>query len=198
MSSFREQITIFSLLTKDSEQNITSDDTQWTDELSIYQNWFSNIVKDKDLLLDQSYKIWELFSALQNNKIIFDLIRPLLLPFIDKLDNSIDQVSDKILKLENNLLENKYHIFPLNALNSNKWELKNIINIVIEKNNEDEYISCFYEADIYGYGDSIPDAIEDLSNAIINQLEFLTEEEDNLGEVPQKQLSILRQVLREK
>ncbi len=61
-----------------------------------------------------------------------------------------------------------------------------IINI--EQRENEDFIACFYEADIYGDGSSIPEAIKDLSNAIINQYESLikAEKKYELGKMPKR------------
>ena len=66
--------------------------------------------------------------------------------------------------------------------------------IAVEQHGEEDFIACFYDADVYGYGDSIPEALDDLKEQLVNQLEFLLEEEKRvtLGPTPRKQLDILR------
>ena len=63
----------------------------------------------------------------------------------------------------------------LNSLESDKWKLIEPLLINIEQRGETDFIACLYEADIFGYGDSVPEALDELRIAISCQLEALLE-----------------------
>jgi predicted RNase H-like HicB family nuclease len=90
------------------------------------------------------------------------------------------------------------HTVPINTLSSDKWEFrKPPLHVSIEQRGTYEFIACLYDIDIYGYGDTIPEAIDDLKEAIINQIEFLLEQENSvkLGNMPKRQLDFLKKIL---
>lgn len=88
------------------------------------------------------------------------------------------------------------HSVSINTLKNAEWEIKSplIINVE-EKKGSDDFIACLYDADVYGYGDNIPDALDDLKEAIVNQFIFLSENEDSLGDMPRSQLNYLKQII---
>ncbi|MBC8462367.1 MAG: hypothetical protein H8D67_30725 [Deltaproteobacteria bacterium] len=88
---------------------------------------------------------------------------------------------------------NVYNI-AINDLSQNEWILGKPLMITVEQHGEEDFIACFYDADIYGYGDTIPEALDDLKEQLVGQLEFLLKEEKRvvLGVTPQKQLNVLR------
>lgn len=92
----------------------------------------------------------------------------------------------------------KVYNIALNDLGRNEWILYQPLMIAIEQRGEEDFIACFYDADVYGYGDSIPGTLDDLKERLVDQLEFLLAEEKRviLGTVPQKQLEVLRQHIR--
>lgn len=85
----------------------------------------------------------------------------------------------------------------INDLASNKWELNSIIEIAIEEKTNGDFIACYYDVDVYGYGIKQEEAIENLKSALINQYEFLLEEEKtyNLNPVLSRQLHILKNII---
>lgn len=84
----------------------------------------------------------------------------------------------------------------LNTLNSDTWSLAKPLIINFEQRDEEEFVACFYEANIYGYGNSIPEAIEDFQLALTYQFEdLLQDKEEILGPMPQKQLTILKDII---
>lgn len=88
----------------------------------------------------------------------------------------------------------------INTLGDNTWALKKPLNVAIEQRDAEEFVACLYDINLYGYGDTIPEALEDLKAAIINQFEYLIEQEDGtqLGSLMQRQLEFLKDSLVEK
>jgi hypothetical protein len=88
----------------------------------------------------------------------------------------------------------------INTLGDNTWALKKPLNVAIEQRDVEEFVACLYDINLYGYGDTIPEALEDLKAAIINQFEYLIEQEDGiqLGGLLQRQLEFLKDSLAEK
>ena len=108
----------------------------------------------------------------------------------------------RITSIENEImiLKNFFtvHTVPINTLSSDKWEFrKPPLHVSIEQRGPYEFIACLYDIDIYGYGDTIPEAIDDLKEAIINQIEFLLEQENcvKLGNMPKRQLDFLKKIM---
>jgi hypothetical protein len=90
---------------------------------------------------------------------------------------------------------------PINTLGSDKWEFrKPPLHVSIEQRGVCDFIACLYDINIYGYGDKIPEALDDLKEAIIDQFEFLLEQESSvkLGNMPKKQLDFLKEIMVEK
>lgn len=105
-----------------------------------------------------------------------------------------------ILKGELNRLQSIFRTYSvtINDIGEGQWMLVNPIIVTIEQRIEDDFSACFYDADIYGYGESIPEALDDLKFHIVSQLEFLLQEEKRveLGTIPAKQLSILHKIIK--
>jgi predicted RNase H-like HicB family nuclease len=93
------------------------------------------------------------------------------------------------------------HTVPLNTLGSDKWEFrKPPLHVSIEQRGVSEFVACLYDINIYGYGDTIPEALDDLKEAMVNQFEFLSEQERSikLGDMPKKQFKFLKEIMVEK
>jgi len=114
------------------------------------------------------------------------------------LEIEIASIEDEIENLKK--LFTVYTV-PLNTLGSNKWEFsKPPLHVSIEQRGVSEFIACLYDINIYGYGDTIPEALDDLKEAMVNQFEFLLEQESsvNLGDMPKKQFNFLKEIMVEK
>lgn len=85
----------------------------------------------------------------------------------------------------------------INILGSENWELKQPLNVAVEQRGPEDFIACLYDVDLYGYGDSIPEALEDLKAVIVNQFEFLLQQEGKvqLGNLLKKQFEFLTTIL---
>lgn len=111
------------------------------------------------------------------------------------LEIEIASIENEIVSLKNFFT---VHTVPINTLSSDKWEFrKPPLHVSIEQRGPYEFIACLYDIDIYGYGDTIPEAIDDLKEAIINQIEFLLEQENSvkLGNMPKRQLDFLKKIM---
>lgn len=88
----------------------------------------------------------------------------------------------------------------INTLASNKWELKHPLSVAIEQRDAEDFVACLYDIGIYGYGDTVPEALEDLRAAIMNQFEYIIDQAGSiqLGSLLQRQLEFLKGVLVEK
>jgi hypothetical protein len=83
------------------------------------------------------------------------------------------------------------HVVTLNEVSSLHVLLKRSIQVNVEERAEDDFIACFYEAEVYGYGSSIAEALEDLGSQLVDQFEDLSSEEKDLGPLPARQLVVL-------
>jgi hypothetical protein len=109
------------------------------------------------------------------------------LPFQVIEKNYINEVEDVIVKYE----------YFISDLDSDNWKLNSIIEITIELRNNGDFIACYYDVDVYGYGSKQEEAIGDLKIALVNQYEFLLEEERkyNLNPLLADQLNILKNII---
>jgi len=71
------------------------------------------------------------------------------------------------------------------------------LNIAVEQREVDDFVACLYDANVYGYGDTIPEALNDLRVDIISQFEYLTTQETKveLGKALKRQLDFLKGVI---
>jgi hypothetical protein len=85
----------------------------------------------------------------------------------------------------------------LNTLGNDKWELRQPLIVSIEHRGESDFVACLYDFNLYGYGETIPESLDDLKEAIINQYEYLLKKENKLqfGSSIQKQLNSLKKSL---
>lgn len=108
----------------------------------------------------------------------------------EQLKTRMDEIQGELWKLRSTF---KVYSIAVNDLGQNEWRLDKPLMVTVEQHGEEDFIACFYDADVYGYGDSIPEALDDLKERLVNQVEFLLAEEKqvSLGVVPQKQLEVL-------
>jgi len=85
----------------------------------------------------------------------------------------------------------------INTLGDENWELKQPLHIAVEQRSSEDFTACLYDVDLYGYGESIPEALEDLKLVIVNQYEYLLQQKDKteLGKPLKKQFEFLNNIL---
>jgi len=126
-------------------------------------------------------------------------MKPLQKDF-QRIDFGIDVIR-RITSIENKMkkLEDFFSInlAPINTLGDSKWELKQGLNVAIERREIDDFVACLYDIDLYGYGDSVPEALEDLKVSMVNQFEYLIEKNEKiqLANSMIKQLKFLKNIL---
>lgn len=87
---------------------------------------------------------------------------------------------------------------PLYTLRSETLELKEPpLNVAMEQRDAEEFVACLYDISIFGYGETIPEALDDFRENIISQFHYLSEKEAEvkLGKLPEKQLRFLKSIL---
>jgi hypothetical protein len=103
------------------------------------------------------------------------------------------------MKQHSNLAPGFMHVqtVPIHTLGPAPWRLKEPLLIAIEQRNENHFVACLYDVDLYGYGETIPDAIDDFKVMIVDQFEYLSERQQTvkLGSMPKKQLDFLENIL---
>lgn len=116
---------------------------------------------------------------------------------LEELKGSVIQPGNELHRLQS--IFRTYRV-TINDLGENQRKLANPIVVTIEQRSEEDFAACFYDADIYGYGDSIPECLDDLKLQMVSQLEFLSREEKrvDLGVSPAKQLAVLRNLITER
>jgi hypothetical protein len=109
----------------------------------------------------------------------------------EQLKVRMDEIQGELWRLRSTF---KVYSIAVNDLGQNEWRLDEPLMVAVEQRGEEDFIACFYDADVYGYGDSIPEALEDLKERLVSQLEFLSVEDKRvmLGPVPKRQLEVLR------
>lgn len=110
-------------------------------------------------------------------------------------------VIKRVSTLENKLeqLEGLFGVNTvyINTLGDENWELKQPLNIAVEQRSSEDFTACLYDVDLYGYGESIPEALEDLKVVIVNQFEFLLQQKGKveLGKPLKKHFEFLNNIL---
>ncbi len=110
------------------------------------------------------------------------------------LESLSSLVQDLGSQLQNVL---RTHTVALNDLGTPAWKMSRPILATVEQRASDDFAACFYNADVYGYGDSIPSSLEDLKEHLVSQYEFLSEEAQRveLGPAMVEQLLVLQRVI---
>lgn len=132
-------------------------------------------------------------ERLKMERIVAETFSTAIEPRLDSIERQLEKVSELL-----NRQTRRVYSIPVNDLAQNEWKLEKTLMITVEQHSEEDFIACFYDADVYGYGDSIPEALDDLKERLVNQLEFLLEQEKQatLGPIPQKQLDVLRRLIK--
>jgi len=128
----------------------------------------------------------------KNYSDLYAILRGIYWSILDIKNQLKQKLSDETDRIQ------KIHTIPINSFGVRDYELKKIILISIEERNNDEFVACFYDADIYGYGESLIEAIDDLKKNILYQYDFLRREIEKgykLGPIPEKQLAILSEFI---
>jgi hypothetical protein len=86
----------------------------------------------------------------------------------------------------------------VNDLGSERWTLAQPFAVTVEERASGDLTACFYDADVYGYGQTIPEALDELKTQLVGQLEFLLAESRRLrlGPGPSRQLVVLQRLIR--
>jgi hypothetical protein len=110
----------------------------------------------------------------------------------------IEKLATSMQNLESQLQAAlRTHAIALNDPGDTGWKMTRPIWVTVEQRAPDDFVACFYDADVYGYGDSIPSSLEDLKRHLVSQYEFLLEESKRveLGPSPAEQLLVLSRIL---
>ena len=91
-------------------------------------------------------------------------------------------------------VDTKYRVIPLNSLKHHRYHLKAPIYITLEFE-EDKVIASFDDIEAFSYADTASEAIDLLSDEIIQIFEDLLEDKDNLGSLPLKWLQYLEEII---
>jgi hypothetical protein len=86
----------------------------------------------------------------------------------------------------------------LENLRNLQYEVVRPLPVVLEED-EGQYVATWYDADLFGYGDSEQEALEDLCETIVSLYEVLKRESaaQGLGDPLAKQWAFLQKVIRE-
>jgi len=78
------------------------------------------------------------------------------------------------------------------------YEVRRAIPVTLEED-DGQYVATWYDADMFGYGDSEQEALEDLCESIVSLWEVLKRESaiQGLGDALAKQWAFLQKVIRE-
>jgi len=91
-------------------------------------------------------------------------------------------------------VDTKHRIIPLNSLKHPKYHLKTPVYVTLEFE-EDKVIASFEDIEAFSYADTTSEAIDLLSDEIIQIFEDLMEDKENLGSLPRKWLQYLEEII---
>ncbi|MEA2087379.1 MAG: hypothetical protein U9O91_04710 [Candidatus Caldatribacteriota bacterium] len=91
----------------------------------------------------------------------------------------------------------KRKIAPLNTLKNDHYILKNPLYITLEIE-DGVVIASLDDIEAFAYADTEYEAINKLSEEIVNLYKDLKDDRENLGPLPQKWLAFLEEVIRER
>ncbi|MFQ5485013.1 MAG: hypothetical protein ACE5DO_06740 [Desulfobacterales bacterium] len=104
-----------------------------------------------------------------------------------------DQYKDLSKKIIH-AVDTRYRIIPLNSLKHPKYHLKVPIHVTLEFE-KDKVIASFDDIEAFSYADTASEAIDLLSDEIIQIFEDLLEDKENLGSLPRKWLQYLEEII---
>jgi hypothetical protein len=104
-----------------------------------------------------------------------------------------DQYKDLSKKIIH-AVDTRYRIIPLNSLKHPKYHLKVPIHVTLEFD-EDKVIASFDDIEAFSYADTVSEAIDLLSDEIIQIFEDLLKDKENLGHLPRKWLQYLEEII---
>jgi hypothetical protein len=104
-----------------------------------------------------------------------------------------DQYKDLSKKIIH-AVDTRYRILPLNSLKHSKYHLKVPIHVTLEFE-EDKVIASFDDIEAFSYADTASEAIDLLSDEIIQIFEDLLKDKENLGSLPRKWLQYLEEII---
>ncbi|HLP61546.1 MAG TPA: hypothetical protein VK186_22085 [Candidatus Deferrimicrobium sp.] len=88
-------------------------------------------------------------------------------------------------------IETNFKIIPINSLRNSQYSLKSPIYITIEYEN-DNVIASFDDIEAFAYSDNEFEALDMLCEEIVILYQDLVENQENLGPLPRRWLSILQ------
>lgn len=95
------------------------------------------------------------------------------------------------------VLPEAVHVYRLHMLDSDKYALRRVLFIQIEKTEDGEtFIAKIPSLEVFGLGDTQAEAIKDFQLSLIENYEILKEEKDNLSNYLQSHFTTLTKVLR--
>lgn len=90
------------------------------------------------------------------------------------------------------------HLHRLRMLDSDKYALRRVLFVQIEKTEDGEtFIAKIPSLEIFGVGNTQEEAIRDFQLSLIEDYEILKEEKDNLSDYLQSHFAYLTKILRE-
>jgi hypothetical protein len=72
----------------------------------------------------------------------------------EKLRTQMGEIQKELWKLRSTF---KVYSIAVNDLGKDEWRLDKPLMVAVEQRSEEDFIACFYDADVSGYGDSIPE-----------------------------------------
>ena len=107
---------------------------------------------------------------------------------------------DKIKKLEakiSSIEESTIKKVEISSLGDEKLELRRNIPVHLEAD-EDEVIAKFVDAEVTGFGESEYEALDSLKDNMVSLYYELIEDETNLGPIPRRWLTVLKEIIKAK
>ncbi len=91
-------------------------------------------------------------------------------------------------------VDRRFRIVPLNSLKNPKYHLKAPVYINLEYE-EDQVVASFDDIEAFAYAETESEAINQLSEEIVNIYEDLQKDQENLGPLPNKWWQYLKEIV---
>jgi hypothetical protein len=106
-------------------------------------------------------------------------------------------VSDLLPQIERALEKKSILIYSIYSLHSSSLKLKEPLACYLEYDKEEVVAFC-YDLEIFGYGETETEALEDLRKTVLDLYYELKENKDNLGTLPKRIWNYLSSIIEEK
>jgi hypothetical protein len=115
----------------------------------------------------------------------------------DALSRELEDLRQQVASLTA-AAENRPRLIALSSLPSGEWELLKPLLVEIRDSEGESVTVHSADLEVWGIGSEEYSAIEDFRRALMDELEFLLNNQDRLGPIPMAQLGRFQALLRSK